>query len=102
VADGTFRRDLFFAAECADAAASGCASAGRTFPLLVAHCLEAHRARRRIEKTISDEELKALLNYDWPGNVRELETPGAGVRLSSAHEIQLRDLHPEFTERPSK
>ena len=45
------------------------------------------------EKTISDEALKALLDYDWPGNVRELENSlERACALSSASEIQLRDL----------
>ncbi len=46
-----------------------------------------------IEKTISDEALKVLLNYDWPGNIRELENClERACALSTGNEIQIRDL----------
>lgn len=54
-----------------------------------------------MDKTISDEALKALLNYDWPGNVRELENSlERACALSSAHEIQLRDLPTQIYSAP--
>jgi DNA-binding NtrC family response regulator len=62
-------------------------------PLLVAHFLERLGRDTGVEKTISDDALKALLNYDWPGNVRELENfLERACALSSANQIQLRDL----------
>jgi two-component system response regulator HydG len=62
-------------------------------PLLVAHVLDRVGREAGAEKTISDEALKILLNYDWPGNVRELENClERACALSSADEIQVRDL----------
>ena len=67
----------------------------------MAHCLERIGRDAGIEKTISDEALKALLNYDWPGNVRELENAlERACALSSAHEIQLRDLPTQIYSAP--
>jgi len=59
----------------------------------VAHFLERIGRDAGIEKTITDESLKALLNYDWPGNVRELENSlERACALSSGNQIQVRDL----------
>ena len=70
-------------------------------PLLVAHFLERIGRDAGAEKTISDEALKALLNYDWPGNVRELENAlERACVLSSANEIQMRDLPTQIYSAP--
>ena len=59
----------------------------------MAHVLERLGRDAGKEKTISDEALKILLNYDWPGNVRELENClERACALSSADELQVRDL----------
>ena len=51
-----------------------CASAAKTFPLLVRYFAQkyARRMNRNIE-TIPAETLAALERYPWPGNIRELE-----------------------------
>src|SRR5206468_11213126 len=55
------------------------------------------------EKTIPDEALKALLNYDWPGNVRELENCiERACALSSANEVQVRDLPTSLPSAPAE
>jgi DNA-binding NtrC family response regulator len=42
------------------------------------------------------------LNYDWPGNVRELENSlERACALSSAHEIELRDLPTQIYSAPA-
>ncbi len=93
VAEGTFRRDLFFRLNVLTLRIPALRERRQDIPLLVAHILERIGHDAGIEKTISDEALKALLNYDWPGNVRELENSlERACALSSAHEIQLRDL----------
>lgn len=40
---------------------------------LVKHFMEKVNEEYRLDKTISPEGLKTLMNYPWPGNVRELE-----------------------------
>ena len=72
-------------------------------PLLVAHFLERQGRDMGGEKTISDDALKALLNYDWPGNVRELENCiERACALSSSSELQVRDLPTQVYSAPSE
>lgn len=93
VSEGTFRRDLFFRLNVLTLRLPPLRERRQDIPLLVAHILERIGRDAGIEKSVSDEALKALLNYDWPGNVRELENSlERACALSSAHEIQLRDL----------
>ena len=80
VTEGTFRRDLFFRLNVLTLRIPPLRERRQDIPLLVAHFLERIGRDAGMEKTISDESLKALMNYDWPGNVRELEElAGAGV-----------------------
>jgi two-component system response regulator HydG len=93
VGEGTFRRDLFFRLNVLTLRIPPLRERRQDIPLLVAHFLERIGHDAGVEKTISDDSLKALLNYDWPGNVRELENSlERACALSSANEIQLRDL----------
>src|SRR6266496_1564270 len=93
VAQGTFRRDLYFRLNVLALRVPPLRQRRQDIPLLVAHFLERLGRDSGVEKTISDDALKTLLNYDWPGNVRELENClERACALSSANEIQLRDL----------
>jgi DNA-binding NtrC family response regulator len=93
VTEGTFRRDLFFRLNVLTLRIPPLRDRRQDIPLLVAHFLERIGRDAGMEKKISDECLKALLNYDWPGNVRELENSlERACAISSADEIQLRDL----------
>ena len=93
VAEGTFRRDLFFRLNVLTLRIPPLRERRQDIPLLVAHILERIGRDAGGEKSVSDEALKALLNYDWPGNVRELENSlERACALTSANEIQVRDL----------
>jgi two-component system response regulator HydG len=93
VTEGTFRRDLFFRLNVLTLRIPPLRERRQDIPLLVAHFLERIGRNAETEKTISDESLKALLNYDWPGNVRELENSlERACALTSANQIQVRDL----------
>ena len=93
VAEGTFRQDLFFRLNVLTLRIPPLRERRQDIPLLVAHFLEQIGRDSGQEKTISDDALKALMNYDWPGNVRELENSlERACALSSANEIQIRDL----------
>jgi DNA-binding NtrC family response regulator len=93
VADGTFRRDLFFRLNVLTIRVPPLRERRQDIPLLVAHFLEHQGRETGIEKTISDDALKALLNYDYPGNVRELENClERACALASGRELQVRDL----------
>jgi len=101
VTEGTFRRDLFFRLNVLTLRIPPLRERRQDIPLLVAHFLERIGCDAGMEKTISDESLKALMNYDWPGNVRELENSlERACALSSAHEIQIRDLPTQIYSAP--
>ncbi len=93
VTEGAFRRDLYFRLNVLALRIPPLRERRQDIPLLVAHFLERLGRNSGVEKTISDDALKTLLNYDWPGNVRELENfLERACALSSADQIQLRDL----------
>ncbi|MGA7295862.1 MAG: sigma-54 dependent transcriptional regulator [Terriglobales bacterium] len=101
VTEGAFRRDLFFRLNVLTLRIPALRERRQDIPLLVAHFLERIGRDSGAEKTISDESLKALLNYDWPGNVRELENSlERACALSSANEIQIRDLPTQICSAP--
>jgi DNA-binding NtrC family response regulator len=93
VSEGTFRRDLFFRLNVLTLRIPPLRERRQDIPLLAAHFLERIGRDAAMEKTLSDESLKALLHYDWPGNVRELENSlERACALTTANEIQVRDL----------
>jgi DNA-binding NtrC family response regulator len=101
VTEGTFRRDLFFRLNVLTLRIPPLRDRRQDVPLLVAHFLERIGREAGMEKTIADESLKALLNYDWPGNVRELENSlERACALTSANEIQVRDLPTQIYSAP--
>jgi two-component system response regulator HydG len=101
VAEGTFRRDLYFRLNVLTLRIPPLRERRQDIPLLVAHFLERTGREAGTEKTISDEALKLLLNYDWPGNVRELENAlGRACVVSSETELQIRDLPTQLTGAP--
>ncbi|HUM05189.1 MAG TPA: sigma-54 dependent transcriptional regulator [Terriglobales bacterium] len=102
VAQGTFRRDLYFRLNVLTLRLPPLRERRQDIPLLVAHMLEHMGHDGSAEKSISDEALKALLNYDWPGNVRELENClERACALTSSNEIQVRDLPTQLYSAPA-
>src|SRR5213594_1700100 len=73
VAQGTFRRDLYFRLNVLSLRIPPLRERREDIPLLVTSFLErlARDSDRLID--VSEDVMKALLAYDWPGNVRELE-----------------------------
>ncbi len=73
VAEGRFRRDLYFRLNVLTLRIPPLRERKQDIPLLAQHILD--RLSRSVggQYTLSDEALKAILAYDWPGNVRELE-----------------------------
>ncbi len=101
VAEGAFRRDLYFRLNVLTLRIPPLRERRQDIPLLVAHFLERIGRESGMEKTIADDALKTLLAYDWPGNVRELENAlGRACVVSSATEIQARDLPTSLTGAP--
>lgn len=73
VAQGTFRRDLYFRLNVLSLRIPPLRERRQDIPLLAQHFLERLSRTSGQERTLSDDSLKAMLAYDWPGNVRELE-----------------------------
>jgi len=73
VAQGTFRRDLYFRLNVLNLKIPPLHERRQDIPLLIGHFLERMTRTSGQEKMLSDDALKAMLAYDWPGNVRELE-----------------------------
>jgi two-component system response regulator HydG len=73
VAQGTFRRDLYFRLNVLSLKIPPLRDRRQDIPLLTSHFLEKLSREAGHERTLDDEAMKALLAYDWPGNVRELE-----------------------------
>jgi len=73
VAQGTFRRDLYFRLNVLSLRIPPLRERRQDIPLLVGYFLDRMARASGQERTLSDGALKAMLAYDWPGNVRELE-----------------------------
>jgi DNA-binding NtrC family response regulator len=102
VNEGTFRRDLFFRLNVLTLRIPPLRERRQDISLLVAHMLERIGRDAGMEKTISDDALKMLMNYDWPGNVRELENSlERACALSSNTQIQTRDLPTQLSSAPA-
>lgn len=73
VAQGAFRRDLYFRLNVLSLRVPPLRERREDIPLLVHSFIErlSRDSQRRYE--ISEDAMKALVAYDWPGNVRELE-----------------------------
>jgi two-component system response regulator HydG len=73
VAEGNFRRDLYFRLNVLTLRIPPLRDRKQDIPTLVEHFLDRLTRANGARKTLSEDALKALINYDWPGNVRELE-----------------------------
>lgn len=73
VAQGTFRRDLYFRLNVLSLRIPSLRERRQDIPILAAHFLERLARASGQERILSDDALKAMLAYDWPGNVGELE-----------------------------
>jgi len=102
VAEGAFRRDLYYRLNVLTLRIPPLRERRQDIPLLVAHILERIGRDSGMEKIISDEALKTLLAYDWPGNVRELENSlERACALSSSGQIQIGDLPTHLASAPA-
>jgi DNA-binding NtrC family response regulator len=93
VAQGSFRRDLYFRLNVLSLRIPPLRERRQDIPLLATSFLERlSRASGRTHQ-LSDEAIKALLAYDWPGNVRELENCIEGCcAMNSGPVIHTSDL----------
>jgi len=73
VAQGTFRRDLYFRLNVLSLRIPSLRERRQDIPLLAGHFLDCLSRTSGQARTLGDDALKAMLAYDWPDNVRELE-----------------------------
>lgn len=74
VADGRFRRDLFYRLAVVPILIPALRERAQDIPLLAAHCLARVSARHnRRSAAFGDGAVEALCRHAFPGNVRELE-----------------------------
>jgi transcriptional regulator with PAS, ATPase and Fis domain len=73
VADGNFRRDLYFRLNVLTLRIPPLRERKQDITLLVEHFMERMSRASNLRKSISEDATKAVYNYDWPGNIRELE-----------------------------
>jgi DNA-binding NtrC family response regulator len=104
VADGRFRRDLFYRLAVVPIRIPPLRERPRDLPLLARYCLERSEARHaRRSGGFADGVLDALARRPFPGNVRELESlieravlitpPGRPITLAALEPV-LGDPHP--------
>ena len=93
VADGTFRRDLYFRLNVLSLKIPPLRDRKQDIPLLAEHFLERMSRNTGSQRALSEESLQVMMGYDWPGNVRELENClERACALSSGPTIQIADL----------
>jgi len=73
VADGSFRRDLYYRLNVVRLSIDPLRKRREDIPLLVEHMLQKISSILGVAvKDLSPEAMNVLVGYDWPGNVREL------------------------------
>ncbi len=93
VAEGNFRRDLYFRLNVLTLRIPPLRERKQDIPTLVVHFMDRLARTTGTRKILSDDVMKALLNYDWPGNVRELENCIERTwALNSAQTLSFPDL----------
>jgi two-component system response regulator HydG len=94
VKEGTFREDLFYRLSVVPITMPPLRERKADIPLFTKYFLEKYNNKRgKNIKGISEEAMRALVEYDWPGNVRELENAiERAVVLTENEMIQPSDL----------
>jgi len=73
VAQGSFRRDLYFRLNVLTLRIPPLRERKQDIPLLIGNVLDRINSATQVQHALGDDALRLMLAYDWPGNVRELE-----------------------------
>ncbi len=93
VAEGKFRRDLYFRLNVLSLRVPPLRERRRDILLLISSFLCEQSQMTGSQRRIGEEALQAMLTYDWPGNVRELKSCVEHACCSATKPIlQLLDL----------
>jgi two-component system response regulator HydG len=102
VAQGTFRRDLYFRLNVLSLRIPSLRERRQHIPLLATHFLDRLSRNSGQKRALSENALKAMLAYDWPGNVRELENSlERACALTTGPGIHLAELPPAIRNLPN-
>jgi DNA-binding NtrC family response regulator len=94
---GRFRADLFYRINVVELNLPPLRERRDDIPLLVSEFFKEFCARENKVLTLSDEAMKALVDYDWPGNIRQLKNViERTVVLARGSAIARRDLAKEL------
>jgi two-component system, NtrC family, response regulator HydG len=99
IAEGKFRKDLFYRLNIIQIAIPPLRDRKGDIPLLVKEFIVKHskRVSKKIDG-ISNKALSILINYNWPGNIRELENViERAIILTKGPLIMPEDLPDAFT-----
>lgn len=91
-----FREDLFYRLNVFPIISPPLRQRKEDIPLLVKHFVKKYEGKMGKEiKTIPDNVIEALMQYDWPGNVRELENlVERALILTNSHTLEYGDWIP--------
>jgi DNA-binding NtrC family response regulator len=74
VAEGRFREDLYYRLNVIPMTLPTLRERREDIPLLARHFVQKSCKSNGLQpKTLSQESLRCLMNYEWPGNIRQLE-----------------------------
>jgi len=98
---GKFREDLFYRLNVITVDLPPLRSRREDIPLLVGHFLEHFTKENNMpSRTVAQDAMRVLMDYEWPGNVRELENAiERAVVLSSSGTISSDQLPDQLTGR---
>lgn len=97
IAQGKFRKDLYYRLNIIPINLPSLMERKDDIPLLVKNFIKKHSKKiNKDTKSIDDKALSILVNYNWPGNIRELENIiERATILSTTPTIVVEDL-PDF------
>ena len=98
VAEGQFRKDLFYRLNVIPVNLPPLRQRAEDIPLLIQHFLKDLQKRGRDTLSfIEPEAMQKLISYRWPGNVRELENLIERLSVVKIHDtVGTGDLPPQF------
>jgi DNA-binding NtrC family response regulator len=103
VKDGTFREDLYYRLHVIPITLPPLRDRKEDIPLLARHFVQKScRSNNLPPRTLTQDAMRALMNYSWPGNIRQLENAieHAVAMTGQDSEIQARAL-PEDISQPA-
>ena len=93
VEKGTFRKDLYYRLNVVNLRIPCLRERPFDIPVLAAHFIERQNRVRSSKYVLSDEALRAMMDYSWPGNVRELENMiEHSFSMSSGPVLHMKDM----------